>query len=318
MKKISKNIISMMILCLVIASCEDSSFELNYKAPLTIGFEGVGESNIVQVEKGIMSYTAKINVECEGAQIALFEIYQANPTTGERIALIDGTLKDLRDDEGNGVDSYSVEFIVDQLIENKCIKIVVTDVKGGVFERNLFVKITPSVLFTKSVKIETVENYYGPYFASWLDGRVYMRREGEKYKKEIDFSLGDIIFGADTTKVVPALVNPAERLSYNLLSISGLQQTKFESTNLTKTQFDAISQVDPLPITSLTDPVQDVVKLEQNKVYLFKTANGKKGLIYVMSLSAKTGTIENVSGEWIKNTPYYQAEIIVKVVPGKS
>jgi hypothetical protein len=44
------------------------------------------------------------------------------------------------------------------------------------YERNLLVKITPSVIFTLPVKMETVEDYYGPYFALAERARVHAQK----------------------------------------------------------------------------------------------------------------------------------------------
>lgn len=313
MKKLIANILTLIVL-LTIVSCKDNTFDLNYDAPLSIEFTGVDNTNIVVVDKGVMSYNAKIEVNAPVTGIKYFEIYSADVLTGTKGSLIDGTSQAFDDGNGNGVSSFSYEFTVENLTENKCVKVVATDGDGNIFERNLLVQITPDVLFSQSVKIETVEDYYGPYFASWLNGRVYMRRNGEAYKDEVDFSLGEVVIASEGTDTIPALVNPAERANYGLLTMNGLLSTKFELTTLTKAEYDAIIQTDASPVTSLPDPQLDAVKLVSGKVYLFKTANGKKGLIYVASLASKTGTIENVNGEWIENTSYHQATITTKTV----
>lgn len=311
MKKIIKNLMLMALLASIVA-CDDNLVDPDYDAPLTIDIEGVDNSNIVQVEKGVMSYTAAIKVQAGDGQLALFEIYNADAETGARGSLIEDCSKNFVDEEGNGANSWQFDYVVSDLVENKCIKIVVTDIEGAVFERNLLVKITPVVLFSGSMIMETVENYYGPYFAGWTDGRVYMRRDGQLYKNEIDFSLGDVVIESEGDEAVPALVNPAGRGTYNLLTIDGLQQTKFALTDLTKAAYDDITRVDGSSISALPDPDQDAVKLVKDKVYLFKTAGGKKGLICASVLSGKRGTIENTSGEWIENTLYYQVTLTVK------
>lgn len=310
MKKIIGNILSLIIVFTMV-SCQDDSFKLDYKAPLTIEFTGVETSNIVTVDKGVLSYTAKIDIKSTAAGVKLFEIYNADIKTGDKGSLIAGTSKTF---DNEGVATYNVEFVVDNLVQSRCIKVIATDADGNTFERNLFVKITPAVAFSQSLKIETAEDYYGPYFASWLDGRVYMRSNGEAYKNEIDFSLGNVVIESEGATAVPALVNPAERTKYGLLTIAGLQQTKFELTTLTKAQYDAVGQVDITPVSTLANPDKDAVKLVNGKVYVFKTANGKKGLIYISALTAKTGTIESTTGEWIANTAYHQATLTTKVI----
>lgn len=311
MKKIFRIITALVILVSAVA-CEENLVDPDYTAPLSITIEGVDNTNIIQVEKGVLQYTAAIDVQAGAGRLALFEIYNADAETGAKGSLIEGTSQNFLDEEGNGVASWQFDYVVSNLVENKCIKIVATDIEGAVFERNLLVKISPVVIFSGSMIMETVENYYGPYFAGWLDGRVYMRRDGQAYKNEIDFSLGDVLIESAGTEAVPALVNPAERAGYNLLTIEGLQQTKFELTTLSKTEYNAITQVDAGQITALPDPVQNAVKLIKDKVYVFKTAGGKKGLICASAVSGKTGTIEDKSGEWIKDTPYYQVTLTVK------
>lgn len=313
MKKIVGIILSL-IIALMVSSCEDSTFNLDYKAPLTIEYSGVDNSNIVTLNKGVTSYTAKIEVKALSTEIKYFEIYNADAKSGNKGTLITGTSKNFDDGEGNGVPSYSVEYIISNIVQNQCIKAIATDKNGNTYERNLLVSITPVVLFSNAVKIETKEDYYGSYFATWLDGRVYMHSNGELYKKEIDFSIGEVIIQSEGATAVPALVNPAERTNMGLSAINGLTSTKFELTTLTKAQYDAVNQVNDAPITSLVDPTKDAVRLVSGKVFSFKTSTGKKGLIYIASISAKTGTIQNTTGDWIKNTPYSQISLTVKTV----
>lgn len=312
-----KKIIGKMLLLFValwIFSCADSSFDLNYNAPVTIEFTGIDNSNTVLVNKGTLSYTVKIEVKAATATIKNFALYNADTKTGAKGTLIAGTSSIFDDGKGNGVAVFNLDYTVDNLTQSKSIKVVVTDMTGNVFERNLFVKITQTVTFTPSLKMETAEVYYGPYFATWNSGRVYMRSDGDTYKNEIDLSIGEVVIASEGIAAVPALVNPAERTNNKLQTIAGLQQTKFELTTLSKAQYDAIAQIDATPISSLTDPAQNAVKLVVGKVYLFKTANGKKGLFYLETLTQKTGTIENLAGEWNANTTYYLASFTTKVL----
>jgi hypothetical protein len=313
MKKITESTLSL-IIALMFSSCENSTFNLDYKAPLTIEYTGVDNNNIVTLDKGVTSYTAKIEVKASSTEIKYFEIYNADPKSGNKGTLIAGTSMSFDNGDGKGVPSYSVQYVMNNIVQNQCIKAIATDKDGNTYEHNLLVSITPVVLFSNAVKIETQEDYYGCYFASWLDGRVYMRSSGEPYKNEIDFSLGDVVIQSEGTAAVPALVNPAERQNMGLLSINGLTSTKFELTTLTKAQYDAVTQVNDAPITSLADPAKDAVKLVTGKVYSFKSSTGKKGLIYISSISTKTGTIQNTAGEWIKNTSYSQVSLTAKTV----
>src|SRR5690606_11074611 len=165
----NKNICIALILGIaLLASCKKDSNEIDFNPDVEMRFEGVGDSNIVHIEKGVMDYTAKINVASPGHIIRLFQIYWADTKTGNRGDLFESSVKAFTNPES----SYSTNFTISGLTENRCIKIVVTDTLEQVYEKNLLVKITPSVHFSETVSMETVENYYGPYYASWLTGKI--------------------------------------------------------------------------------------------------------------------------------------------------
>lgn len=303
-----KRITYIYLFCLLVtyASCTKETVDIYFKPAVTINFTNVGDSGIVVLDKGATSYNAKISINTQGTAINYFEIFQADTRTGARGNAIENTVSYFE----NGVPTYTTEFSIGNLSENRAIKVVVSDTTGSSYEKNLVLKITPAVWFSDVVKMETADNYYGSYFANWLSGRVYMRRH-EQYKQEIDFSLGGVASGTDT---IASLVSPAARQSLNLITMTGLQATKFEVTTLTEAQFNAISRVDASPITALNDPDKDTIPLANNKVFLYKTANGKKGLILVKGLARKSGTIEIEPNKWVPNSTYYQADISVKTV----
>jgi hypothetical protein len=303
----TKNICLTAILGIALfASCSKEVEDVQYTPNVKIQFAGGGDSSIVIVPKGTMEHPVKIDVAGQGPVIRLFEIYNADPKTGNRGSLIAGTLEEF----DNPKESHSVTLNVGNLTENRCIKVVVTDNSELVYEKNLLIKITPSVVFSSALKMETVENYYGPYFATWLSGRIYMRNT--QYVNQIDFSLGDVVIPAVGTTPVAALVNPALRKENNLLTVAGLQSTKYELTAMTVAEYNAINNVNAAPITSLADPTQDVVQLQAGKVYLFKTANGKKGLINVTAVTPKTGAYEQANGEWKQGLPFFEVALTAK------
>jgi hypothetical protein len=305
----NKNILITAILGIALfASCSKEVDEIQYTPKVKIQFAEGGDSSIVKVAKGVMTYPVKIDVSGTGSVIRLFEIFTADSKTGARGALISGTTQSFPVAKNN----YSTTYTVPALTDNQCIKVVVTDTLNQVYEKNILIKITPSVTFSDALKMETVENYYGPYFATWLSGRVYMRNT--PYTKEIDFSLGDVVIPSGSTQPVSALVNPALRKDFNLLTAAGLQSAKYALTTLTAAQYAAITKVDAAPITALADPTLDAVALQAGKIFLFKTANGKKGLINVTALTAKTGTIEKVNGEWAPATSYSEVSFNTKTV----
>lgn len=298
MKSVIKVLLSF-IFVISFAACDDA-YEVNYDAPVKISFEGATDG-IATTAKGADNYTAKINVQAPNG-ISYFEIYNADIKTGAKGSLIEGT--------GKSIDSrteYSEEYQITGLTDNKCIRVSVTDTEGTVIEKNLLVKITPSVLFSETLDMETADDYFGSYCATWLNGRVYLRSNGEKYASEIDFSMG-MIAG------VPSLISPAQRSQYNLPTLPGLKETRFAATGLTIADYNAISKVNAAPISSLPDPTLSTIEIAANKVYLFQTADGKKGLIAITEMTRRSGTIESAAGEWVKDTEYYKTVLTTKVM----
>lgn len=291
--------------------CADK-YEVDYEAPVKIEFTGVDQNNRVSLEKGVAEYTTTVKVQGE---IMSFEIYQADSKTGMQGSLIEETAQSFAD----GTTNYETTYKFTYLKENACITVVVLGSDGHTYQRNLLVEITPSVLFSDpdygkdGEIVETASAYYGCYYATWLLGRTYMAADAVKYTNEVDFSLGDIILPSGS-EAVPALVSPAKRSVYGLMTISGLQHTLFAETSLSQAEFNAISQVDATPIENLTDPTSEVLAIQANKVYLFKTANGKKGLISIQKITAKTGTIEVSPDNWVENTKYSWVQLLTKTV----
>jgi hypothetical protein len=198
------------------------------------------------------------------------------------------------------------------LTENRCIRVSTSNVDGVQVEKNLVVKITPAVLFSEALIIETADDYYGSYYAGWLGGRVYLRSNGTAYASEIDFSLGMVDDGSGTVK--SCLVSPAKRSDYHLPAFAGLQDAKFEETTLTVAQYNSIVRTDNSLIAQLPDPTLSLLPVANQKVYLFKTANGKKGLIAITNLVNRRGTIQNENGEWIKDYAYARINLSTKVI----
>lgn len=311
MKTKSIIVLVLSISLLGLFSCADK-YEVDYEAPVKIEFTGVNSTNIVTLEKGIAEYTATIKVQGE---IMNFEIYQADSKTGLQGNLIEESSQSFSDGKSN----YETTYKFTSLIENSCITVAVLGTDGHTYQRNLLVEITPSVLFSdpdygkEGEIVETASAYYGCYYATWLLGRTYMATDAAKYVNEVDFSLGDISL-VSGSEAVPALVSPAKRGDYGLMTVSGLQHTSFAETSLSKSDFDAISQVNAAPIESLADPTSDALAIQADKVYLFKTANGKKGLICIQKITAKTGTIEVSPGNWVENTKYSWVQLLTKTV----
>lgn len=303
MKNIIK-ILSVFAFVTLFAACSDA-YELNYVSTVKISFEGV-EDGIVTLDKGVDSYTAKISVKASTG-ITYFEIYNANPRTGDKVEAISGTAKSFETPE---ID-YSQEYTITGLTGNKCIKVSVTDVDGKLTEKSLLIKVTPSVIFSEELIMETADDYYGSYYATWLTGRVYLRSNAGEYAKEVDLSLGMIAVNGE---LVPALVSPAKRSESSLPTMSGLKDAQFSLTNLSINEYKAITNVDSTPISSLSDPTLSTVEIANNKVYLYKTSDGKKGLFAITKMAKRTGTIENADGKWEKEYTYWRVTFSTKTI----
>lgn len=339
MKKVTEILFLAIMLLFVMAGCDEAN-KIDYVKPVEITFDSVGSDNIALVDTNVMYYKAEISVTST-RNIRTFRIFEIDTKTGTRgkqiskdtaiIFLRNDTIINLPNDTviktindtivQYGIDtvfnpvvkSYSAQFIVTKLNANKGIEVVVEDEDLMSYSKKLVVKITPKVITSSTVTIETAEVYKGPYYASWLGGRAYFRNNGAAYSNEIDFTLGNIaITGTDT---VPAFISGDLRQEKGLLYLPNLRSCKFDLTTMTKTAFDAIPNIDASIIKNLPAPTLSAIKIESAKVYLYEN-DTEKGLIYVGSIAAKTGTLEQPNGTWVKkNNNYHELKIITKTAP---
>lgn len=306
MKTVSKILFSVFLI-LSVVSCDDATNNIDYVKPVSISFEGVGSTNIVQLANGVNTFDLKVNV-ISTKGIYSFSVYEANPTTGAAIKLIRP-----KTTFTPAVSTFSFDSIIGGLSANRAIQVIIEDEDLITYSKNIVLKITPAVIVSDLKIIETAEVYYGPYYASWLNGRCYMRLTGAPYSDEIDFSLGNIRIGTDTI-VVPAFVSPDKRESKGLLFLPNLRGCTFALTTMTKAAFDAIPLIDGTVINNLPSPTLTEIKAEALKVYQYENAT-ERGLIYVSSLTAKTATLEQPDGTWIKATNnYHELKIQTKTV----
>ena len=306
MKTVSIILFSTFLL-LFAASCDDATNKNDYIKPVIISFEGVESNNIAQIASGETTFALKINVTSTKG-IYSFSLYEANPTTG-----VMGKLIRPKTTFTPAVSTYAFDSIIGGLSANKAIQVVIEDKDLVTYTKNLVMKITPVVFVSDLKIIETAEVYYGPYYASWLNGRCYMRVTGANYSNEIDFSLANTTIGSDTL-IVPAFISPDQRQTKGLLYLPGSKSCTFELTTMTKAAFDAIPLTDGTIINNLPSPTLTEVKAVALKVYQYENAT-EKGLIYVSSLTAKTATLEQPDGTWIKATNnYHELKIQTKTV----
>lgn len=295
MKTIIKIIFST-ILLVTMLSCQDSANNVDYLPPIKITFVGVSENNITQVAIGDSTYNASISITSTNG-IYSVSLYNMDPKTG-----IVGTIIGTKMIFNPFVDSYSLSYKIANLTANKAIQIQVQDNNFKIYTKNLVVKVTPSVMTSDIKTIETAEVYYGPYYASWYNGRVYMRNNIATYGKEVDFSLANISIAGT---VVPAFVSPNLRDSLGLLFIPNLSSCSFGLTAMTKADFDAITLINPTVINSMTTPTLTQIKAELGKVFVYENST-ERGLIYISALVTKTATLEQRDGTWVKADNNYQ------------
>ena len=309
MKTITK-FLMVAALALSASACMDYDFHVDYTSPITISFTGVGDNNIVTLEKGVTAYAAEITVTSANGLIQV-DLNEADNRTGIAGALI--STKSFYE----GEKTYTFTYNFTGMTDNKCIRVSASDINGVNVAKNMVVALTPIVdISYQSYWIETGEVYYGVYYAPWLGGRVYLRSTDnvEQYKGNIAVAFGEVP-DATPGATKAAIMSPAARgTTFGLANLEGLHDAKVAETTLTKAAYDAITKVDASPIEAIADPTTDSADITAGKVYVFKRDDGMKGLIYVESSAAKTAVIQNAAGEWVKDTPYHLMKVSSKVI----
>ena len=119
-----KNLIKLCLSALLfvtLAACDDAN-KVDYVPPVKITFEGVGENNIVEIPKGATSYTASISITAT-SKIRAMSMYEANVKTGAKGNKI------AKDTVFNPIlESYSFEYVITGITENKAILIEVEEI----------------------------------------------------------------------------------------------------------------------------------------------------------------------------------------------
>lgn len=112
--------------------------------------------------------------------------------------------------------------------------------------------------------MESVDKYWGVFYAEWLYGRIYKSREAGKYAAEVNI-------GMENKNGKAVLISPAK----HSLTFNGARNTKFGVTNMTLEQFNAISRIDDTPLKNLS-PTTESIEIENGKVYAYQTQDGQK------------------------------------------
>lgn len=258
-----------------LTSCENEA-NIDYVPTVLFNFEG--GTNLVTTPKGIKEYTVKGSIT-SAAGLTSFVISTANAETGAAISVIESTRQTFDEPKSN----YDFSYTITNLSENKAIKISVTDAEGEDFQKNFVVEITPAVIFSEhsDKKLESVDKYWGVFYAEWLYGRIYKSREVGKYAAEVNI-------GMENKNGKAVLISPAK----HSLTFNGARNTKFGVTNMTLEQFNAISRIDDTPLKNLS-PTTESIEIENGKVYAYQTQDGQKGVVYIQNLTGNAGSSDD-------------------------
>lgn len=248
-------------------SCEKNA-DVDFTPSVMFQFES-GE-NLVKASKGAKEYTVKGTITST-VGLKSFSISTANAETGAAGSVIETTKQTFEEPKT----SYDFSYTITDLIENKAIKINVSDAEGEDFQKNFVVEITPAVIFSEAgeKKLESLDKYWGVFYAEWLYGRVYKSRQGVEYAKEINI-------GMENQEGKAVLVSPAK----HSLTFAGARTTKFGVTTLTQPEFNTISRVDDTLLKTFSPTAESVI-IEKGKVYSYETQDGQKGAIYIQNLT---------------------------------
>ena len=166
--------------------------------------------------------------------------------------------------------------------------------KGGMRNEKAFdiVVINPGAAVTKFTDVE---------FGSWNDpiGSFFSSIEGITYtvgqtsavpanQAKIDF----LFFYGQTNKNTFASPDDADANGINDLKLNlwtTKNQTRFNPSNLTVSQFDAIGTTFNFPTFDFSAQTTKVNNLSAGKIFMFKTKNNKLGLVKVTYVSTTRG-----------------------------
>lgn len=164
--------------------------------------------------------------------------------------------------------------------------------KGGLkAEKNFLITVEdPGMQINKYLDVElgSWNDAVGSFFSSG-EGIVYTRGQltnSVSNQAKIDF----LFFKGVTNGNTIASPDDVDANTINDLQLTlwtNKNQTRFNTTNITATQFDAIGDTYQFPVFQMTSQSTKVNNLTEGQVVLFKTENGKLGLIKVVDLYSR-------------------------------
>ncbi len=164
--------------------------------------------------------------------------------------------------------------------------------KGGVkVEKELNITVEdPGMLINKYLDVElgSWNDAIGSFFST-TEGNVYTRGQltnTPNNQQKIDF----LFFKGVTNANTIAAPDDADANTINDLQLAGWtykNQTRFNVTNITAEQFNAIGETYQFPVFNMGIQSSKVNDLQENQVILFKTQTNKLGLIKIDDLYSR-------------------------------
>lgn len=196
------------------------------------------------------------------------------------------------DSIGYNQTSYTLGHSVDlnNFSEDRVIPFVCKDKRGHITNKDFRFELAKPIE-THTVEIGAQGNSQLGFFLSLEDFETYSVAEFIQSKKNAD----GICFGFDTSKEEPLLLSPSALINKNIIQEKGSKIVSIGNvSNMTKAQFLEIEN-DAI-MRNLNDKEYHTYEFRlamEDDVYLFKTSTGKRGLLYVQSITS--GTAGNIS-----------------------
>lgn len=257
------------------ASCggDDNTDPENPKTP-SIAFTTDGDyvANATVEEGEVFDIAAQLSSNSEsGSELTKFTVVQTSNNVPATI--LDSTIK-----------GKSVKIIVPVTAgtANFTLTFTLKDKAGESISKTLTFTVVPvstgGEINSWTAKLLGAQNATaGSLFAS-VSGNVYKQSEANANAATIDITYGVLGTGGSS------FISPDKRGTNGFTAITGATATAFAATTMTATEFAAIT--DDTEITAQTAPTADkVTSLENGKVYVFKNAAGKQGLIHISALT---------------------------------
>jgi hypothetical protein len=234
--------------------------------------------------------TIKVNTSIKVGVTGLKSAVSGNKLTKFKFSIVSNNVPTVMVDSTLSSDSFSWETELTFTGVGAAKLIFELTDKGGMKSEKFFdlVIVDPGTAINKFVDVE---------FGSWNDaiGSFFSSTEGITYtvgqthpspanQAKIDF----LYFYGATNKNTMASPDDADANTITDLKLNlwtNKNQTRFNETNITPAQFDAIGTTYQFPTFNFSSQTTKMNMLEVNDIFLFKTKNNKLGLVKITYLS---------------------------------